>query len=217
VRRNRKADQPAVFGRRRDRQSARRDGEFQDRWIEQFRKRRGFRQFAIGDPALQVGLVGGDQKFSVGERAPQRDEIGNEPAPVRRVGIVRIRRRAPRQLQSQLPLRREKLGERHRIRLVAFDAAGRVLERAQGVELRRLPVDHARRVAFRPEVAEQVVRQHGAEAVGDDDDAFVAALVELAQQFQPAFADRGAGGDICRDRLWCSGPPARTSPPPSCE
>ena len=209
MRRNGKTHEPAVFGRRRDRQLARGDGKRADRRIQEFGIGRRFRQLAIGYTAAQIMLVGGDQEFGVGERASERDKIGNEPARVLLLRIVGIGRRSPRQLQSHLPLRGEILGQRRPMQIVSFDAARRLLEPAHSVEIRRALRDGARRFPFRPEIAEQVVRQHGAEAMGDNDefadnglDAARAAV--RARVRGPRHAPR-----YCRARPACSGPPAR--------
>ena len=76
-------------------------------------------------------------------------------------------------------------------------AAAALSSVAKRVEFRRGFGNLARRLALRPEIAQKIVGEHGAEAVRDDDDALVVVpLVQRIHEFEAALADRLTGGDI---------------------
>src|SRR5258707_11756860 len=71
----------------------------------------------------------------------------------------------------------------------AVDAGGRRLQHAQRIEFRGSGIDLAGGLALGPEITEQIMREHRAEAVRDDDDALViAAFVHRVEQFQPTLS-----------------------------
>src|SRR6202035_1192949 len=123
------------------------------------------------------------------QRTSERHEIRYQPPSVRLLGIVRIRRWSAGKLQSHFPLRGIVVLEGGRIRIMPVHAVSGRLQRCQDREFRRIVWDRARRVAFGPEIAEQVVSQYRAQTMGDDDNSIVVvAVVDRSEQVETAFA-----------------------------